>query len=199
MKTLVVYCHPWEKSFNHAVLEARVRRLEREGDDYEVIDLYADGFEPALSRMELARYAQGVACDPKVERYQRLVAEAQRLEIVCPVWWNDVPAMLRGFFDKVMLVGFSWTATGSGLLGTLTRIERCELWTTSAEPTEHLRTAIESSFVEGTLAQLGIGGLGHENARNRRWHNFGLIDASTPETRAAWLAEVAGEAGNAAL
>lgn len=192
MHTLVIYCHPWRGSFNRAVLEAVLRRLDREDDSHELIDLYSDGFEPALSEAELAHYNDGTALDPLVERYQHLVARADRLEIVCPIWWNDVPTMLRGFFDKVMLVGFSWRATGSGLLGTLTRIGSCDLWTTSAEPTEHLERALRSSFIEGTLAQLGIGGLGPSNAEKRRWHNFGGIDASTAETRSAWLREVEG-------
>lgn len=201
MRTLVIYCHPWKGSFNHAVLEAVLRRLERSGGDYDVIDLYADGFDPALSADELAHYNEGVALDPLVSRYQRLVAAADRLEIVCPIWWNDIPTMLRGFVDKVMLVGFSWQATGKGLLGTLTHVRTCDIWTTSAEPTEHLELAIRSSFVEGTLAQLGIGGLPDAGdgassvpapAPTRRWHNFGLIDASTPESRSAWLREVEG-------
>lgn len=207
MDTLIIYCHPWDGGFNHAVLRALCRRLSREGKSHEVIDLYADGFEPALAREELAGYGAGRALDPLVERYQKLVAEAEHLEIVTPIWWNDVPAMLRGFFDKVMLVGFAWEATGSGLLGTLTHIKDVDIWTTSAEPTEHLELALRSSFIEGTLAQLGIGGLpvkgeGAEAAApapqvpaatpNRRWHNFGLMDASTPERREAWLREVEG-------
>ena len=192
MHTLVIYCHPWDGGFNHAVLRALVRRLEREEGGCDVIDLYADGFEPALSREELAGYGAGRVVDPLVERYQRLVGQAERLAIVTPIWWNDVPAMLRGFFDKVMLVGFSWEATGHGLLGKLTGIREVDLYTTSAEPTEHLERALRSSFIEGTLAQLGMGGLGSENAGNRRWHNFGLMDASTPERREAWLREVEG-------
>lgn len=204
MHTLIIYCHPWEGSFNHAVLEALVARLEREGKSYELIDLYADGFEPAMSVTELAGYGAGAVHDLLVERYQKLVAEAQNLAIVCPIWWNDVPAMLRGFFDKVMLIGFSWEATGAGLRGTLEHLASCDLYTTSAEPTEHLEAAIRSSFIEGTLAQLGIGGLPERRPGNaadgapelpravpaRRWHNFGSIDLSTPEQRAAWLAQI---------
>ena len=192
MHTLVIYCHPWDGGFNHSVLEALLRRLDREGKSHEVIDLYADGFEPVLSREELAVYSEGRVLDELVQRYQELVAQAEHLAIVTPIWWNDVPAMLRGFFDRVMLVGFSWEATGSGLLGKLTAIRDVDLYTTSAEPTEHLETALRSSFVEGTLAQLGIGGLGAENAGNRRWHNFGLMDASTAGQREAWLREVEG-------
>lgn len=201
MQTLVIHCHPWEGSFNHAVLEAVERRLEHEGAGYQVIDLYADGFVPALSREELAGYNEGRVLDSLVERYQKLVAAAERLVIVTPIWWNDLPAMLRGFVDKVMLAGFSWVGTGSGLLGKLDHIASCDLYTTSAEPTEHLELALRSSFIEGTLAQLGIGGLPEQGAdvtkptSNRRWHNFGLMDASTPAQREAWLRAI--ESGEA--
>ena len=180
MQTLVIYCHPWEGSFNHAVLEAVERRLEHEGAGYQVIDLYADGFVPALSREELAGYNEGRVLDSLVERYQKLVAAAERLVIVTPIWWNDVPAMLRGFVDH---------------------IASCDLYTTSAEPTEHLELALRSSFIEGTLAQLGIGGLPEQGAdvtkptSNRRWHNFGLMDASAPAQREAWLRAI--ESGEA--
>lgn len=195
MHTLVVYCHPRTDSLNHAVLEALLRRLDREGRGHEVIDLYADGFDPALSADELAGYNDGTVLDPHVRRYQELLAQAEHLAIVCPVWWNDVPAMLRGFFDKVMLVGFSWEPTGSGLLGKLTNLSTCDLYTTSDEDASFFDKAFALSFVEGTLAQLGIGGLGEGSSANRRWHHLGSVATTTPEQRAAWLREVEGHEG----
>ena len=181
--TLIVYCHPYELSFNHAVLTAVEEGLDRAGRSFEVADLYADGFNPAISAPELALYNEGGHTDPLVARYQDQLACCQNLVFVSPIWWNDVPAMLRGWFDKVMLVGFSWDATGQGLLGTLGRfVRRADVFTTSAESTEHLRAALTSSFVDGTLAQLGIA--------ERSWHNFGGMDQSTVEGREAWLAQV---------
>lgn len=197
MSTLVIYCHPAPQSFNRAVLRAVLDRLEVAGEPHELIDLYADGFDPALSASELAGYGEGLVRDPLVTRYQQMLGRADRLELVFPIWWNDAPAMLRGFVDKVMLSGFSWHPTGSGLAGDLGFIRSADLWTTSAEPTEHLELAVRSSFIEGTLAQLGIGaapaafdGAVPAACPTRRWHNFGLIDPSTPAQRAAWLEEI---------
>lgn len=188
MHTLIVYCHPDQGSFCHAVLAALCERYRRDGTDYEVIDLYGDGFDPVLSAEELAVYDEGVALDPLVARYQKLVAGCDHLVFVFPIWWNDQPAMLRGWFDKVMLSGFSWVATGSGLKGTLTHIKKAEVYTTSSNPTEFIRErtgdGIRRSFIDGTLWQLGIA--------DGTWRNFGSMDASTPEARAAFLAEVAG-------
>ena len=72
------------------------------------------------------------------------------------------------------------TAVEAGTLGRM--IESVDVFTTSAEPTEHLRAAIEPTLMDGTLAQLGV--------ERRAWHNFVGIDLSTPEDRKAWLAEV---------
>ena len=186
LDALVVYCHPWEGSFTHAILEAACRGLACAGRSFEVCDLYADGFQPAMTREELARYNAGVALDPLVTRYQDQLARARRLVLVFPVWWNDVPAMLRGWLDKVMLPGFSWDATGSGLAGKLGHIARVDAYTTSSNPTDYMRErlgdGIQGTLLDATFWQLGCGA--------GTWHNFGDIDRSTPETRAAWLAQV---------
>lgn len=181
--TLIVYCHPYEMSLSAAVLTAVEAGLDRVGRSFEVCDLYADGFDPVLRAPDLALYGEGGTNDELVRRYQGQLSRARHLVLVAPVWWNDIPAMLKGWIDKVMLVGFSWEATGHGLSGTLGRvIESVDVYTTSAEPTEHLRAAIMATLMDGTFAQLGV--------ERRSWHNFGGIDLSTPEDRKGWLAEV---------
>lgn len=181
--TLIVYCHPYEMSLSAAVLTAVEAGLDRAGRSFEVCDLYADGFDPVLRAPDLALYGEGGTNDELVRRYQGQLSRARHLVLVVPVWWNDIPAMLKGWIDKVMLVGFSWEATGHGLSGTLGRvIESVDVFTTSAEPTEHLRAAIMATLMDGTFAQLGV--------ERRSWHNFGGIDLSTPEDRKGWLAEV---------
>ena len=189
MHTLVVYCHPYENSFCHAMLDALCGRYEREGVPYEVIDLYADGFDPVLSRAELAVYGAGTALDPLVTRYQELIAASDRLVFIFPIWWNDMPAMLKGWLDKVLLAGFSWEPTGAGLKGTLTYITSAEVYTASSNPTEFIRErtgdAIQRMFIEGTLWQLGI--------PSGVWKNFGNMDVSTEEERKAFLRHLSGE------
>lgn len=188
MHTLIIYCHPYEQSFCHAMLETLCERYDREGTSYEVIDLYADGFDPVLSRDELAVYNAGTALDPLVTRYQELISRCNRLVFIFPIWWNDVPAMLKGWLDKVLLAGFSWEATGAGLKGTLTYIESAAVYTASSNPTEFIREhtgdAIQRMFIDGTLWQLGI--------ERGRWENFGGMDTSTPEERAEFLRKLSG-------
>ena len=46
MDCLIIYCHPYDKSFNHAVLENVGNNLRQNNKDYKLIDLYKDGFVP---------------------------------------------------------------------------------------------------------------------------------------------------------
>ena len=80
----------------------------------EVIDLYADGFDPVLSRDELAVYNAGMALDPLVPRYQELISRCNRLVFIFPIWRNDVPAMLRGWLDKGSSRAFAEVTLGGG-------------------------------------------------------------------------------------
>ena len=79
-KNLIVYAHPYDKSFNHAILAQVQDLLEKKGQTYELIDLYEDGFNPVYTKEELALFNKGQALDPLVLKYhlhwtQKLIAE----------------------------------------------------------------------------------------------------------------------------
>ena len=183
MSTLIVYCHPYERSFCHAVLESLCHRLEREGQEAIVEDLYADGFSPAMTADELADYDSGTPHDPLVKRYVAELTSCDHLALVFPVWWNDAPAMLRGWLDRVLLRGSAWDVGPDGMLGLLGSIQVVTLYTCSDNPTEFLENVtgngIRGTLLDGTFMQLGI--------ERRVWHNFGCAGRSTEAERAAWL------------
>ena len=170
-QTLIIYAHPYDGSFNHAILEEVKAGLEASGRPYEVIDLYADGFDPRYTVEELALFSDGGTLDPLVTRYQELIKGAARLIVITPIWWNDLPGMLKGFFDKVMKQKWAYDPTPSGVKGCLTHIEQMLVLTTSTSPTWHMRylagNAMGSVFLGATAKQLGIQG--------RRWINFGQV------------------------
>ena len=58
-KTTIIYAHPYEKSFNHAILERVQALLDAQGQEYRLIDLYADGFNPVYTKEELALFREG--------------------------------------------------------------------------------------------------------------------------------------------
>ena len=111
MHVYILYAHPSEKSFTHAVLEAFARGLRDAGHTYEIGDLYEMGFQ---SDMTLAQYARETGPDPNgplpedVREEQVKIDRAGGLAFVYPVWWSDCPAKLKGWFDRVLAYGYAY-------------------------------------------------------------------------------------------
>jgi len=125
MRVLVLYAHPVETSFCAALHARTVAALEAAGHEVDDCDLYAEGFDPLLSREERIAYhdvpenRQTVA--PHVERLQ----SAEALVLVFPVWNFGFPAILKGYFDRVFLPGVSFRMEGGVVrphLGHLRRV-----------------------------------------------------------------------------
>ncbi|MBB2954807.1 putative NADPH-quinone reductase [Bifidobacterium commune] len=184
----VVYCHPYEKSFNHAILGRVLEALENQGHSTRLIDLYAEGFNPVYDKEELRLFHTGGTHDPLTEKYLDMVRSADSIVFVTPIWWNSVPGMLKGFIDKVMKEGegLSHTVTSTGIHGELGNIRHTYVFTTSTSPTIWLRlmagNGVKRVFIDSTLKQLGMKG--------RRWVNFGGITGSTPKRRHRYLDKV---------
>lgn len=185
---LIIYCHPYEQSFNHAELIAIKENLNAVHREYEIIDLYAEHFNPVYSTEELQIYHRGETTDPLVTKYLELCRKADTVIFITPYWWNSIPGMLKGFIDKVMKegLGLSHTVTKTGVKGELTNVNHCYVLTTSTSPTWYIRfflgNAIKKVFINKTLHQLGFG--------NISWQNFGGITNSSLERRRKYLAKL---------
>ena len=108
MRVLVIFCHPTPGSFN-AALHARVLAVLRErGHEVDDCDLYAEGFDPVMPADHLACYHDVPANRQPVLSYVERLLRAQALVLVFPVWNFGLPAMLKGFFDRVLLPGVSF-------------------------------------------------------------------------------------------
>lgn len=108
MKVLLVYCHPVESSFSAAVHEAALRGLRRAGHDVDDCDLYAEGFQPVVTRAERMAYHDIPENTAPVAEYVARLRAAEAMVIVSPVWNFGFPAMLKGYFDRVFLPGVSF-------------------------------------------------------------------------------------------
>ncbi|MCD8082989.1 MAG: NAD(P)H-dependent oxidoreductase [Clostridiales bacterium] len=181
MKTTIVYAHPWKGSFNQAVLE-EVRGTV--GDSY-LIDLYEDGFDPAMSSEDLAQYGKGGTADPLVKRYNEILDDTNRIIFIFPIWWYDMPAMMRGFLDKVMLEGSAYHTDAAGL-HPIRKIPKTWLITTSSTPTDVLINTfgdpMNNAMIGATFRIVGF--------QNAKWVNLGGIDGLSQEDRQRFLAEV---------
>ncbi|WP_393965700.1 NAD(P)H-dependent oxidoreductase [Exiguobacterium sp. S22-S28] len=189
MKT-IVYAHPWEGSYNHAILTAITKDLREKNQEFQVIDLYKDGFNPVYSAEELKLFSQGETTYPLVKEYQQQLNKTTELIFVFPIWWFDLPAILKGFIDKVMLFGFGYLEDEEGnLTGLLTHITKTTIVTTSTAEQNFLENeggnAIQGVFINRTLADIGI-----KNDLTK-WIHFSRVNLTTDGDRKQFLDEIA--------
>jgi NAD(P)H dehydrogenase (quinone) len=108
MRVLVLFAHPVETSFVAALHGTVIEALRAAGHQVDDCDLYAEGFDPVLSRQERIDYHDLDINRKNVDGYVRRVLDAEALVLVHPVWNFGYPAILKGFFDRVFLPGVSF-------------------------------------------------------------------------------------------
>ena len=109
MKTLLVVTHPRRASLTFAVATLLARELDSCGSSVEWADLVREGFDPVLPPEDEPDWG-----DPD-KRYSAAVrAEMARIErndatlLVFPVWWWSMPALLKGWIDRVWNNGWAY-------------------------------------------------------------------------------------------
>lgn len=108
MRVLVIFCHPSPSSFNAALHRRVLDELRARGHEVDDCDLYAEGFDPVLRNEDLSRYHDVPANRQPVQAHVERLLQAQALVMVFPVWNFGLPAMLKGYFDRVLLPGVSF-------------------------------------------------------------------------------------------
>lgn len=181
-KTSIIYAHPYDKSFNAALLAEMCGALARAGRDCEVLDLHRDGFNPVYQPEELALFSRGQYLDPLIERYHKALRESDRVVFLFPIWWGEAPAIVKGFFDKVMLPGFGYKVVDGRMTPGLD-IAKTLVVTTSEAPTEVFAPYFEGYFFNMALATIGF--------RNPLWLNCPGMSTGTLEDRRAFMERVA--------
>jgi len=179
MKVLVVYAHPNPDSFNHAVLEKFVEGLQFKNHEVEILDLYAQGFNPLLSAADLASL-QGGEVPADIKAQQDKVAWAEGLAFIFPIWWSSMPAVLKGWIDRVFSLGFAYAFTEEGPKGLLKQQKALLINTSGGDQTffDHsgIQKAIQMTIDLGIFGFTGIPKIQHEF-----FYNVVQIDPATRE------------------
>lgn len=106
---LIIYCHPSKNSHNGKILNEIQKSLNQQKKAYEVIDLYEENFQPCLTLAEYERFQnREKVVEPDVEKMQKKINAASTLIFVYPIWWYGMPALLKGFMDRVLTSGFAY-------------------------------------------------------------------------------------------
>jgi putative NADPH-quinone reductase len=118
VRALLIVCHPEPGSFTHAAASAAREVLEGLGHSVILHDLYAEGFDPVLTAAELARR---YSLDETVQAHSRELEECGGLLVFHPDWWGQLPAMLKGWVDRVFRPGLAYEFEG-GEFGPKSRV-----------------------------------------------------------------------------
>lgn len=171
MRFLVLYAHPDPGSFAASLHRCVVDAITRQGHEVDDCDLYAEAFEPVLSLGERRKYNDVKASHPEVEGHIRRLMAARGVVFVFPTWWNGMPAILKGYLDRVWLPGVAFEMVKGKPESRLHHIERFGVVTTYGAPR--------------SINEVLIGD------PNRRALMKGLGRLASPSARKLWLAQYA--------
>ncbi|MBO8172587.1 MAG: NAD(P)H oxidoreductase [Bacillaceae bacterium] len=109
MKVLTVVTHPRTNSLTFEVANHLVRGLKDAGHETEVLDLYRSGFNPVLWEEDEPDWsAADQQYSPEVEAEIERMKKHDGLAFIFPLWWWSMPALLKGYIDRVWNYGFAY-------------------------------------------------------------------------------------------
>ena len=188
MRVLVVYAHPLDDSFAASLHRAVVATLQGSGHQVDDCDLYAEGFDPVLTAAERRAYNTPTPDLTAVAGHVARLRAADALVLCFPTWWYGMPAILKGYFDRVWAkdVAFTLPKGGGAIRPALTNITKIAVVTTYGAPWWLIRLVLRDP-----VRAIIFGGLGRLCGRGeRRWLAIYNMDAATPTRCAAFLARV---------
>ena len=179
VKTLIVTAHPDPASLTADVARRLAAALEgtagapaTPGSPVEIADLAAEGFDPRGTLADRHTYRTGTDAPPDVAREQHRLDGATDVVLVFPVWWWSVPALLKGWIDRVFVNGWAFTVDPAG--GLTRRLGRLtvHLLPVAGDDAgvydrhgyrEALRTQLEHGVVDFCGARRGVTAFVHDS------------------------------------
>jgi len=188
MRVLVVYCHPVPESFCAAVLDTTLRALARSGHETRLIDLYGENFDPVMRGDERRTYNDHAPTDPALAPHIEALQWAEAIVFVYPTWWYGLPAMLKGWLDRVWAldVVFALPKDGSPIQPMLRHIRKIAVVTTCGAP--RWWSHVVGHPGRKTILR-GIRALCARTCRTQFLAHY-KMDASTDVSRSAFLRRV---------
>lgn len=181
MNHLIVYAHPRKESFNHAILKTAVRGLQAHRHEVVVRDLYAMEFQPVISSSEILG---GVG--EEIEQEQEYLKWADVITFIYPIWWTGLPAIVKGYIERVFTYGFAYRYVNGEQKGLLKGKKAIIINTQGKSHAQYAASGMDKALLltsdKGIFEYCGIEVLHHEF--------FESVPSSDDATRAAWLKQI---------
>lgn len=182
-RILVILGHPANESFCGALADSYVKGAEAAGNEVRFISLGNLSFDPVLHN----GYATIQKLEPDLVTAQAAITWAQHIVFVYPIWWGAMPALLKGFIDRVFLPGFAFKyREGSQFWDRLLSGRSAHLLVTMDTPAWYFRWVYRmpghNQMKRTILEFIGI--------KPVTVSSFGPIKGSSQQKREKWLAQV---------
>jgi putative NADPH-quinone reductase len=189
MRVLVIHAHPLTDSLAAALRRAIIETLRRGGHQVDDCDLYAEGFDPVLSASERRAYNTARPDLSAVADHVARLRAAEGLVLCFPTWWYGMPAILKGYFDRVWAhtVAFHLPEGGGAIRPGLTNIKKMWVVTSYGSPWWLIRLVLRDP-----VRRVLLGGLARLCGRgvNTRFLALYNIDAASIARSTAFLTRV---------
>lgn len=133
MRAHLVFAHPLPDGLGAHLCNRVSASLEARGAEIDRLDLYHEAFQPALTAGERRHYYADPLSEPDAAALQQRLAAADTLVLVFPTWWFGLPAILKGWIDRVWAPGFAFDQ-GTPIKPRLTGLRSCLVVTTLGSP-----------------------------------------------------------------
>lgn len=179
-RVLVVLGHPSNQSFSAALGSAYITAARAVGHEVQVLALGELEFDPVLRD----GYQRVQALEPDLQNAQALIRWAEHLVFVFPIWWGGIPALMKGFLDRVLLPGFAFKyRSNSPFPEKLLKGRSADLLVCMDTPPWYYRWVQRMPGLE----QMRRTTLGFCGIRPQKTLTFGPIISSNTVQREAWL------------
>jgi len=188
-RNLIVFDHPYtaaasenephNRSFTAALCKSITQKLQAKGQLVDIVDLHADGFDPVMHKEDLVNWRKGIPMNELVADYQRRMMRADRIIFMFPIWWELMPAMTKGFIDKVYAKNILYTQDERGMRTKLPRSTEVVVVTVMNTPIGIYKTILGKPIVyaihRGTFFKTGIA--------HFKWVPFSGVSNMSPQQR----------------
>lgn len=182
-KIAVMIGHPYQESYCNALAKAYISGAERSGAKVHTIDLSQIQFEPNLKY----GYHKRTELEEDLVAAQETIRWADHLVFVYPTWWGTMPAILKGFIDRVFLPGFSFKSKPDSLsIEKLLKGKTARLIVTMDSPPWYyrffLKRAGHHNMKRGILQFCGVNPV--------RITEIGPVKTASGEVREKWIRKI---------
>jgi NAD(P)H dehydrogenase (quinone) len=185
----VVLAHPNPDSFAHELARRAHAGLLAAGHEATLVDLYGIGFTAAMSASERTAYhGEQPVLDPLVRAHVDLVTTVDTIVFVYPTWWSGLPAILKGWLERVMVpgVGFRFDERSGKVRPGLTNVRHIVGISTYGSPRWYVRLVNDN----GRRTLMRALRLSTGWRTSHRWLGLYALDTTTEQQRHEFAARV---------